>query len=156
MPQSTLMWQVSSLTMIRRAGLSCRGKYASLLILSALEELVSSCSSNMAGYAAKYFSWRCLLQVYANVEDNFCGRRGGGNFAEASLVCPRLGSSVGGGLVGGTSWRGTLPVLTFSQCIASSSSVVTSGMCGGYGAIDVLVPFLTSTIPRRLSLLYAL
>ena len=59
------MWRVGSSTMMRRAGLSCRGKDASELILSALEELLSSCRSKMAGYDAKEFSWRCLLQFSA-------------------------------------------------------------------------------------------
>ena len=78
------------------------------------------------------------------------GGKGGGGVAESSLVYPRLGSWVGGGLVGGTSGSGTLPVLTFFQSIASSSSVFTAGMCGGYRAIDVLVPVLASAIPQRL------
>ena len=70
--------------MIRRAGLSCCGKDASALILYALEDLSSSCRPNMAGYAAKEFSWRCLLQVYANVVADFCVRRGG----KRLLGCP--------------------------------------------------------------------
>ena len=85
------MWQVGSLTMMRRADLSCHGNYASVLILSALQDLLYSCRSKIAGYAAKEFSWCCLLQVSANAEANFCGRRGGGEFAESSHVCPGLG-----------------------------------------------------------------
>ena len=71
MPQMTLLWRVGSSTMTRRAGLSCRGKDDSVLILSALEELLSSFRSKMVGYAAKYFSWSCLLQVSVNVEADF-------------------------------------------------------------------------------------
>ena len=87
MPQSNLMWWVGSLTIMRRAGLSYCGKDASVLILSALEELLSHCRSKIVGYAAKEFSRYCLLQVSANVEADFCGRRGGGEFVNSSLVC---------------------------------------------------------------------
>ena len=97
---------------MRRDGVYCRGKDASVIILSALGDMLSSCRSKMAGYAANEFYWRCLLQVSANVVDDCCGRREGGEVAESSLVCPRLGPLVEGGLVGGTSWGGTWPVLT--------------------------------------------
>ena len=92
MPQRTLMWQVGSSAMMRRAGLYCHGKYASVLILSALEELLSSCRSKMAGYAAKEFSWCCLLQVSANFEADFSWRRGGRELSELPIVYLRLGS----------------------------------------------------------------
>ena len=49
MPQGNLMWRVGSLIMMRRAGLSCRSKDTNVLILSALQELPSSCRSNIAG-----------------------------------------------------------------------------------------------------------
>ena len=136
--------------MISRAGLSCRVKDASVIILSALVELSSSCRSKMAGYAANEFSWRCLLQVSANVVDDCCRRREGGEVAESSLVCPRLGPLVEGGLVGGTSWGGTFPVLTLYQRIASSSPVVAEGMCGGCGAVGIFAPVLAAAIPWRL------
>ena len=71
MPQRTLMWRVCSLTMMSRAGLSCRSKDSSVIIISALEELPSSCRSKMTGYDAKEFSWRFLLQVSANVVADF-------------------------------------------------------------------------------------
>ena len=71
MPQRTLMWRVGSSTIMRKDGLSCCGKDVSAFIISALEELSSSFRPNMAGYVAKDFSWRCLLQVYANVVADF-------------------------------------------------------------------------------------
>ena len=92
MPQWNLMWRVGSSTMTRRAGLSCRGMDVSVLILSALAELLSSCRSKMAGYSAKEFSRCCLLQVSANVKADCLGRRGEGEFANLSLVCTGLGS----------------------------------------------------------------
>ena len=48
------MWVGSSMT-VRRAGLSCRGKDASVIILSALEDLLSSCRSKMAGMPPRSF-----------------------------------------------------------------------------------------------------
>ena len=39
MPQRTLMWWVGSSMMMRRAGLSCHGKDANVLILSKLVEM---------------------------------------------------------------------------------------------------------------------
>ena len=68
MTQRTLIWRVVSSTTMRKAGLSCRGKDASVLILSTLDEILYSCRSKMAGYAANEFSRFCLLQVSANVE----------------------------------------------------------------------------------------
>ena len=61
------MWRFGSLMMMGRAGLSCHFKDASMLILSALKELLSSCRSKIVGYAAREFSRCCLLQVSANV-----------------------------------------------------------------------------------------
>ena len=147
------MWRVGCLTMMRRAGLSCREKYSRVFILSALGELLFSFGLKMAGYAAKEFSRRCLLHVSDNVVVDCCGRRGGGEVAELSLVSTGLGPLVGGGLVGGTPWGGTLPVLTCSQRIASSSPVVGAGMCGGCGVVGV-VPVLAAAIPRRLSIFF--
>ena len=63
-----------------------------MLILSTLEELLSSCRSKMAGYAAKEFSWCCLLQVSANIEADFSWRRGGRELSELPIVYLRLGS----------------------------------------------------------------
>ena len=57
MPQRNLMWRVGSSNMMSRSGLSCCGKGASVLTLSALEELLSSCRLKITGYAAKEFSW---------------------------------------------------------------------------------------------------
>ena len=74
MPQRTLMWRVGSSIMTMRTGLSCCGKDANVLILSALVELPSSWGSNIAGYAAKEFYCFCLLQVFRNVEADFGGR----------------------------------------------------------------------------------
>ena len=42
------------------------------------------------------------------------GEGGGGGVAGSYLVCPELGPFVVEGLVGDTSWGGTLPVLIFS------------------------------------------
>ena len=64
--------------MIRRSGFSCRGKDASVLILSALEELMSSCSSNIAGYAAKDFLGAAFYKFPQMLRRIFGGRRGGG------------------------------------------------------------------------------
>ena len=86
------MWWVGSSTMMRSAGLSCCRDDAIVLILSALEELLSSCRSNIAGYEANEFSRCCLLQVSVNVEADFGGRRGGEGFARSSLVCSLVGS----------------------------------------------------------------
>ena len=61
------MWRVSSLTMTRRAGLSCRGKDARMFILSNLVAPPSSWRSKIAGYAAKEFSLYCLLHISVNV-----------------------------------------------------------------------------------------
>ena len=69
------MWPVDYSTMMRRAGLYCRGNNANVLILSALGELLSSCRLKIMGYAAKDFSRCCLLQVSTNVEADFCGKR---------------------------------------------------------------------------------
>ena len=146
------MWRVGCLTMMRRAGLSCHGKYFRVFILSALGELLFSFGSKMAGYAAKEFSRRCLLHVSDNVVVDYCGRRGGGEVAELSLVYTGLGPLVGGGLVGGTPWGGTLPVLTCSQRIAFSSHVVGAGMCGGCGVVGVFCNFLAAPITLRLSM----
>ena len=144
------MWRVDCVTMIRRSDRSCHGKDARVLILTALEELSFSCRSKMAGYAAITFSWRCLLHVYEKVVADCCVRRGRGEIAGLSLVCPVLGTLVGGGLVG-TSWGGTLPVLTCSQRLASSSHVVAAGTCGGCGAVSV-VPVLSAARSCRLSM----
>ena len=122
-----------------------------MLILTALGELSFSCRSKMAGYAAKAFYWHWLLHVSENVVAYCCVRRGMGEIAESSLVCPVLGPLFGGGLVGGTSWGGTLPVLTCSQRIASSSPVVAAGTCGGCGAVGA-VPVLDAAIPCRTSM----
>ena len=84
------MWWVGSLTMMRRSSLCCRGKDASVLIFSLLEELLYSCRLKMVGHSAKEFYRCCLLQVSANVEADFYGSRGVGEFAESSLVCPGL------------------------------------------------------------------
>ena len=104
----------------------------------------------MAGYAAKEFSRRCLLHVSDNVVVDCCGRRGGGEVAELSLVYTGLGPLVGGGLVGGTPWGGTLPVLTCSQRIASSSHVVGAGMCGGCGVVGVFSVLAAAILWRLL------
>ena len=110
----------------------------------------------MAGYSAIAFSQHCLLHVSENVVADCCVMRGRGDIAGSSLVCPVLGPLGDGGLVGGTSCGGTLPVLTCSQSIASSSPVVTAEMCGGCGVVGV-VPVLSAAIPcakyiaRRLS-----
>ena len=64
--------------MMRRAGLSCHRKDAKVLIIFALEELLSSCRSKIVGYAAKDFSRCCLLQVSANVEAHFWRKERGG------------------------------------------------------------------------------
>ena len=149
MPHRTMMWRVGCVTTMRRAGRSCRGKDAIVLLLTALGELLSSCRSKMAGYAAKAFSRRCLLHVSENVLADCCVRRGGADIAGSSLVYPVLGTLVSGGLVVVTSWGGTLPVLTCSQRIASSSPIVATGTCGGCGAVDV-VPVLAASIPCRL------
>ena len=122
-----------------------------MLILFALGELLLSCRSNMLGYAAKAFSWRCLLHVSDNVVADCCVRRGRGEVAESSLVCPELETLVGGGLVGGTYWGGTLPVLNCSQIIASPSPVVLAGTCGGCWDVSV-VPVLSAAIPWRLTM----
>ena len=82
------MWRVGSLKMMRRDGLSCRGKDVRLLILSALVVLSSFCRSNIAGYEAKESVHCCLLHVSANVEADFSGRRGGEGFTRYFLVCP--------------------------------------------------------------------
>ena len=55
MLQRTLMWQVKSSAMMRRAGFSCRGKDANVLTLSALVALPTSWRSKIAGYAANEF-----------------------------------------------------------------------------------------------------
>ena len=90
MPCRTLMWRVSSVTTMSRDGLSCHGKNANALILSALVELMSSWMSKIAGYLAKDFYHCCLLQVSANIEAYFGGRRGGEGFDRLSLVFPRV------------------------------------------------------------------
>ena len=151
MPHMTLMWRVGCVTMMSRADHSCRSKDARLLILTALVELLFYCRSKMAGYAAKAFSRRCLLHISDNVVADFCVRRGRGEIIGSSLVCPVFGPLFGGGLVGGTSWGGTLPVLTCSQRIASSSPVVAAGTCGGCGAVGA-VPVLDAAIPCRTSM----
>ena len=81
------MGRVRSLTMMRRDGLSCRDKDDRVLTLSALMVLSSFCRSKIVGYAARESVLCCLLHVSANVEANFCGRRGGEGFARSSLVC---------------------------------------------------------------------
>ena len=73
MPQMTLMWRVGSSTMTSRAGLSCRGKDASMFILSKLNDPLSSWRSKIAGYADKEFDLCCLLHISANVESGFGG-----------------------------------------------------------------------------------
>ena len=78
------MWRAGSSTMMRRAGLSWRGKDDNVLILSSLAELPSSWRSNILGYVAREFACCCLLHISANVETVFGGRRGG----EGSLSCP--------------------------------------------------------------------
>ena len=55
MLQRTLMWQVKSSAMMRRAGFSCRGKDANVLILSAIFALPSSWRSKIARYASNEF-----------------------------------------------------------------------------------------------------
>ena len=82
----------------------------------------------MAGYAPIAFYWRCLLHVSEKFVADCCVRRGTGDISGSSLICPVLGPLVGGGLVG-TSWGGTLTVLTCPHGIASYSPVVTAGKC---------------------------
>ena len=147
MPHRTLMWRVGYVTMMRRAGHSCRGKDDRVLILTALEELLSSCRPKMAGYAAISFSWRWLLHVSEKVLADCCVRRVGG-IDGPSIVCLVLGPLVGGGLVS-TSWGGTLPVLTCSQRIASPYPVVAAGTCAGCGAV-IVVSVLAAARPCRL------
>ena len=108
----------------------------------------------MAGYAAKDFSRSCLLKVSANIVEEFCRTRGGGEVAESSLVCTGLGTFFGEGLVGGTFWGGMLPVPTLSQRIAYFSPVVATGMCGVCGAVGVFVPVLAAAIPWRLLMIF--
>ena len=76
---------------------------------------------------------------------------GGGGVDRSSLVCPELGTFGIEGLSGGTSWEGTLPVLTCYQRIPSSSPVVTAGTCGGCGAVGVVL-VLAAAIHCRLSM----
>ena len=64
----TLMWQVGSFTMKRRASLSCCGKYARIFILSDFVVPLSSWRSKNVGYAANYFLLCCLLHTSVNVE----------------------------------------------------------------------------------------
>ena len=150
MPDRALIWHVGCVTMMNRAGHSFHGKYARVLIITALKELSFSCRSKMAGYAAIAFSCRCLLRFSEKVVAGCCVRRGRGEISGSSLVCHVLGPLVGGGLVG-TSWGGTLPVLTCSQRLASSSHVVAAGTCGGCGAVSV-VPVLSAARSCRLSM----
>ena len=56
--------------------------------------------------------------------------------------------------MGGTSGGGTLPVLTFTQRIASSSTDFAVGMCGGCGAVGVFMPVLDTAISWRLSMIF--
>ena len=79
------------------------------------------------------------------------GEGGGGGVVGSYLFCPELGPFVLEGLAGGTYWGGTLPVLTCSQRISSSSSVIMAGTCGGCGAVGV-VPVLAAAIPCRISM----
>ena len=94
----------------------------------------------MAGYSAIAFPWRCLLHVSEKVLVDCCVWRGRGGISGSSLFCPVLGLLVGRGLVG-TSWGGTLPVLTCYKRFASSSPLVaarTCGVCGVVGVVPVL------------------
>ena len=151
MPHRTLMWHFGCVTIMSRAGRSCRGKDARVLILTTLVELSFSCRSKIAGYTDKAFSWRCLLHVSENVVADCCVRRVGREIVGSYLVCPVLGPLVGGCLVGGTSWDRKFPVLTCSQRIYSSSPVVAAGACGVCGAVGV-VPVMSATLPCRLSM----
>ena len=150
-PNKNLMWRVGCVTMMRRAGRSCRGKNVRVLILTTFGEISFSFRSKMAGYAVKAFSWRCLLNVSDNVVAYCCVRRGWGEIAGSSLFCTVLGPLVVGGLVGGTSWGTTLLVLTFSQRIDPPSPVVSAGTVEGCGSVGV-TPVLAAAIPWRLSL----
>ena len=78
MPHRTLMWRVGCVTIMKRARRSCRGEDTGVLILTSLVELLSSCKSMMAGYAAIAFSRRFLLHVSDNVVADCCIMRGGG------------------------------------------------------------------------------
>ena len=68
------MWRVGSSTMMRRAGLSCRGKEEKMFILADVVVTVLSCRSKMAGYAAKESVLCCLLHTSANVKTGNGGR----------------------------------------------------------------------------------
>ena len=85
------MWRVDCVTMIRRFDRYCHVKDARVLILTALEELLFSCRSNMAGYTAIVFYWRYLLHVSEKVVADCCVRRGRGDISGSSLVCPVSG-----------------------------------------------------------------
>ena len=78
MPHRTLMWRVSFVKMMRRAGRSCRGKDARVLILTALEDMSSSCRSKMSEYAIIAFSLHCFLHISEKVVADCCVRRWGG------------------------------------------------------------------------------
>ena len=70
------MWRVGCVTMMKRSGRYFCGKDARGLILTVLEELLSSCRSKMVGYATKAFSWRSWLHVSENVVADCCVRGG--------------------------------------------------------------------------------
>ena len=106
------MWRAGSSTMMRRAGLSWRGKDDNVLILSSLAELPSSWRSNILGYVAREFACCCLLHISANVEAVFGGRRGG----EGSLSCP----------VSVLVWGRDLPAWTFWVGVRCNISIIIS------------------------------
>ena len=150
------MWWVGSSTMIRRAGLSCRGKDAKEFILSALVVLSSFSRSKIAGYTAKELVLCCLLHVSANVEADLCGRGGIEGFAGSYLVCSWVVSFGCGDVVGGTSGGGTGPFPTCPHSIASSSPVVVVGICGacGAGGVGFSLSVLSATSPWSISIIF--
>ena len=85
------MGRVGSLTMMRRAGISCCGKEAMMFILSDVVVMVISCRSKMAGYAAKESIFCCLLHTSANVE-TWGGGRGLLGVLSPVSVCALMGS----------------------------------------------------------------
>ena len=142
------MLRVGSLTMMRRASLSCCGKEARMFILSYIVVTLLFCRSKMAGYAAKEFVLCCLLHTSANVEAGD-GRRGLFGGLATSKVRSLMGLWGGVGLVCGASDIGTWSNPTCSHLIASSFSGVEVGM-GGFrvGATSCL----DAARPCRLSM----
>ena len=143
------MWRVVSLTMMRRAGLSCCGKEGRMFILSDVVVAVLSCRLNTASNVAKESVLCCLLHNSANVETSDGGRGLLGGLVTAD-VRSLMVSWGGVGLVWGASVNGTCPVPTCSHLIASSSYGAEA--CMGGCRVGVVYSCLDAARPCRLSM----